>query len=103
MTHLSPQINHLVSARPMAVSMGNAIRQMKLEISNSDIDMPEQDVGYMLIYVMKASLMTSQAKDLLCSHIDDYIRDRIIIADQVIQDTAASKIADGDVILTYAR
>lgn len=44
-----------------------------------------------------------QAKDLLCNRIDDYIRDRIIIADQVIQDTAANKIADGDVILTFAR
>lgn len=45
MTHLSPQITHLVSARPMSVSMGNAIRQLKLEISNSDIDMVEQEVG----------------------------------------------------------
>jgi translation initiation factor eIF-2B subunit delta len=45
MTHLSPQITHLVTARPMSVSMGNAIRQLKLEISSSDIDMVEQDVG----------------------------------------------------------
>ncbi|KAJ7507468.1 hypothetical protein B0H11DRAFT_1967231 [Mycena galericulata] len=86
MTHLSPQITHLVSARPMSVTMGNAIRQLKLEISGSDIDMPEQD-----------------AKDLLCQKIDDYIRDRIIIADEVIQDLACKKIKDGDVILTYAR
>ncbi|KAJ7276142.1 eukaryotic translation initiation factor 2B delta subunit [Mycena haematopus] len=86
MTHLSPHISHLVSARPMSVTMGNAIRQLKLEISGSDIDMPEQD-----------------AKDLLCSKIDDYIRDRIIIADEVIQDLACKKIKDGDVILTYAR
>ncbi|EJD00890.1 eukaryotic translation initiation factor 2B delta subunit [Fomitiporia mediterranea MF3/22] len=86
MTHLNPQINHLVSARPMAVTMGNAIRQLKLEISGSDIDMPEQD-----------------AKDLLCRKIDNYIRDRIIIADQVIQDSAGQKIRDGDVILTFAR
>ncbi|KAJ6516157.1 IF-2B-domain-containing protein [Mycena sanguinolenta] len=86
MTHLSPQISHLVSARPMSVTMGNAIRQLKLEISGSDIDMPEQD-----------------AKDLLCQTIDDYIRDRIIIADEVIQDLASKKIKDGDVILTYAR
>ena len=49
MTYLSPQINHLVSARPMAVSMGNAIRQLKLEISNSDIDLPEQDVSSFLL------------------------------------------------------
>ncbi|KIM83795.1 hypothetical protein PILCRDRAFT_818820 [Piloderma croceum F 1598] len=86
MTHLSPQITHLVSARPMSVTMGNAIRQLKLEISGSDIDLPEQD-----------------AKDVLCHKIDHYIRDRIIIADQVIQEIAGSKIKDGDVILTYAR
>jgi hypothetical protein len=28
--------------------MGNAIRQLKLEISGSDIDMPEQDVRIVL-------------------------------------------------------
>jgi translation initiation factor eIF-2B subunit delta len=44
MTHISVQISHLVSARPMSVTMGNAIRQLKLEISGSDIDLPEQDV-----------------------------------------------------------
>jgi translation initiation factor eIF-2B subunit delta len=47
--------------------------------------------------------MSSKAKDLLCQKIDDYIRDRIIIADEVIQDLACKKIKDGDVILTYAR
>ncbi|KAI3596660.1 translation initiation factor eif-2b subunit delta [Moniliophthora roreri] len=86
MTYLSPQISHLVAARPMSVTMGNAIRQLKLEISGSDIDLPEQD-----------------AKDALCHKIDDYIRDRIIIADQVIENLAVNKIQDGDVILTYAR
>ncbi|RXW21189.1 hypothetical protein EST38_g4673 [Candolleomyces aberdarensis] len=86
MTHLSPQITHLVSARPMSVSMGNAIRQLKLEISNTDIDLVEQE-----------------AKDLLCRKIDEYIRERIIMADEVIQEFAGKKIKDGDVILTYAR
>ncbi|THH33759.1 hypothetical protein EUX98_g364 [Antrodiella citrinella] len=86
MTHLNPQISHLVAARPMSVTMGNAIRQLKLEISRMDIDLPEQD-----------------AKDVLCQKIDNYIRDRIIIADQVIEETAANKIKDGDVILTFAR
>ena len=46
MTHLSPQISHLVAARPMSVTMGNAIRQLKLDISGSDIDLPEQDVRF---------------------------------------------------------
>jgi len=86
MTHLSPQITHLVAARPMSVTMGNAIRQLKLEISGSDIDMIEQD-----------------AKDALCQKIDNYIRERIIIADEVIQKLAGKKINDGDVILTFAR
>ncbi|KAG6866524.1 hypothetical protein C0991_003068 [Blastosporella zonata] len=86
MTHLSPQITHLVAARPMSVTMGNAIRQLKLEISGSDIDMIEQD-----------------AKDALCQKIDKYIRERILIADEVIQELAGRKINDGDVILTYAR
>ncbi|KAI0356545.1 eukaryotic translation initiation factor 2B delta subunit [Trametes cingulata] len=86
MTYLSPQISHLVAARPMSVTMGNAIRQLKLDISGTDFDLPEQD-----------------AKDALCRKIDTYIRERIIIADQVIQETAGNKIKDGDVILTYAR
>lgn len=29
----------------MSVTMGNAIRQLKLEISGVDIDLPEQDVS----------------------------------------------------------
>ncbi|KZT27011.1 eukaryotic translation initiation factor 2B delta subunit [Neolentinus lepideus HHB14362 ss-1] len=86
MTYLSPQISYLVSARPMSVTMGNAIRQLKLDISGTDIDLPEQD-----------------AKDALCDKIDTYIRDRIIAADQVIEETAGNKIKDGDAILTYAR
>ncbi|KAL4241158.1 eIF-2B alpha/beta/delta subunits family protein [Abortiporus biennis] len=86
MTYLSPQISHLVAARPMSVTMGNAIRQLKLEISGSDIDLPEQD-----------------AKNALFQKIDTYIRDRILIADQVIEETAGNKIKDGDVILTFAR
>lgn len=46
MTYLSPQISYLVTVgRPMSVSMGNAIRQLKYEISILDIDLPEQDVS----------------------------------------------------------
>ncbi|TFK56146.1 IF-2B-domain-containing protein [Heliocybe sulcata] len=86
MTYLSPQISYLVNVRPMSVTMGNAIRQLKLDISGTDIDLPEQD-----------------AKDALCGKIDTYIRDRIIAADQVIEETAGNKIKDGDAILTYAR
>ncbi|KZO94818.1 IF-2B-domain-containing protein [Calocera viscosa TUFC12733] len=86
MTYLSPQISHLVAARPMSASMGNAIRWLKYEVSVLSIDLPEQN-----------------AKDYLCERIDTYIRDRITVADRVIEDHAMEKIRDGDVVLTYAR
>jgi translation initiation factor eIF-2B subunit delta len=44
-----------------------------------------------------------KAKDELCRKIDNYLRDRIIFAGEVIQELAGRKIKDGDVILTYAR
>ena len=56
-----------------------------------------------LSYLTLIQLKLSQAKDLLCQNIDTYIRDRIIVADHVIADTAEQKIKDGDVILTFGR
>jgi translation initiation factor 2B subunit (eIF-2B alpha/beta/delta family) len=40
---------------------------------------------------------------LLCGKIDNFIRDRITVADRVIVSYGLQKIQDGDVILTYAR
>ncbi len=57
MTYLSPQISHLVAARPMSVTMGNAIRQVKLDISGSDIDLPEQDVRFLCAIFVVHSLI----------------------------------------------
>ena len=66
--------------------MGNAIRWLKLEISKVDIDTAEDD-----------------AKAQLCDAIDNFIRERITVADQVIATSAAEKIRDGDVVLTFAK
>ncbi|KAL8718638.1 MAG: hypothetical protein Q9225_004256 [Loekoesia sp. 1 TL-2023] len=84
--HLSTQIDYLVSCRPLSVSMGNAIRWLKLAISHIDPDTPE-----------------SQAKSELCSAIDTFIREHITVAGQAIAASARSKIQDGDVILTFAK
>lgn len=70
----------------MCFSMGNAIRWLKLQISKVDIDLPDYD-----------------AKKLLCESIDNFISERITLADYVIVQTAADLISDGEVILTYAR
>ncbi|KAI9830476.1 MAG: hypothetical protein M1826_004713 [Phylliscum demangeonii] len=84
--HLSPQIEYLKSCRPLSVSMGNSIRWLKLEISQIDIDKPD-----------------AESKTELCESIDNFIRERITVADQVIAASAADKIRDGDVVLTYAK
>ena len=84
-SHLSPQIDYIVSCRPLSISMGNAIRWLKVKISEVDPDTPE-----------------STAKADLCDSIDNFISERITIADQVIATSTAEKIQDGDVILTYA-
>ncbi|KAJ4136208.1 hypothetical protein NW768_003816 [Fusarium equiseti] len=82
---LNPQIEYLTACRPMCFSMGNAIRWLKLQISKIDIDLPDSD-----------------AKKLLSESIDNYIRERITLADYVIVETAAGMIDEGDVVLTYA-
>ncbi|KAG0267026.1 hypothetical protein BG011_009774 [Mortierella polycephala] len=83
--YLNPHISYLVTCRPMAVSMGNAIRFLKHEIGNN-LDLPDED-----------------ARVLFMEKIDNFIRDRITMADQVITSLGLQKIQDGDVILTYAR
>ncbi|KAK9765682.1 hypothetical protein K7432_005777 [Basidiobolus ranarum] len=83
--YLNPQIAYLVSMRPLSVSMGNAIRYLKYEISILSIDLPDED-----------------AKELLIERIDQFIRDRITVADKMIVDFGLQKIQNGDVILTYA-
>lgn len=65
--------------------MGNAIRWLKLQISKIDIDLPDSD-----------------AKKVLCEAIDNFIHERITLADFVIAKTAADMIEDDEVILTYA-
>ncbi|KAG0291131.1 hypothetical protein BGZ96_005465 [Linnemannia gamsii] len=84
-TYLNPHISYLVTCRPMAVSMGNAIRYLKYEIGKN-LELPDED-----------------ARALFVEKIDNFIRDRITMADQVITSLGLQKIQDGDVILTYAR
>ena len=85
-THLANQIDYLVSCRPLSVSQGNAIRWLKVKISAVDVSTAED-----------------QAKKELCEAIDSFIRERIIVADDVIAESASERIQDGDVVMTYGR
>ncbi|KAL4957670.1 hypothetical protein BDW69DRAFT_7652 [Aspergillus filifer] len=84
-THLSHQITFLSTCRPLSISQGNAIRALKLAISSIDPSVPE-----------------AQAKTSLCEFIDSFTREKITVADQVIAGSAAQKIKDGDVVVTFA-
>ena len=66
--------------------MGNAIRWLKVQISAVDVSREE-----------------SVAKLDLCLAIDNYIQEKITLADEVIAKKAKEKIKDGDVILTFAK
>jgi translation initiation factor eIF-2B subunit delta len=83
---LKPLIQFLVESRPISVSMANAINFVKSEL-------PRQATE---------SLPDSEAKKGLLSKIDHYIQERIIASDQLITTAAVEKIADNDVVLTYA-
>ena len=85
-SHLSPQIEYLISCRPLSVSMGNAIRWLKVKISEIDPDTLE-----------------SIAIADLCDSIDLFNTERITVADKVISTSTADRIQDGDVIMIYAR
>ncbi|KAI9594726.1 hypothetical protein BDF19DRAFT_443454 [Syncephalis fuscata] len=85
-TYLSPQINFLVGMRPLSVSMGNAIRYLKYEISILDVDTSDEE-----------------SKKHIIGRIDAFINERILRADEEIVEHAVRKIQNGDVILTFAR
>lgn len=79
-------VRFLIDCRPLAMSMGNAIRYLKMTISKLPPSLPED-----------------RAKDMLQSSISAYIRERIQFADEVICSLAVSKINNGDVIMTYGK
>jgi len=83
---LKPAFQHWTSkCRPHSASMGNAFTFLKLAVAALDRDMEE-----------------AEAKEVLCESIDAYVQERIDFADKAISRHASPKIADGDVILTYA-
>ncbi|KAK7838561.1 translation initiation factor eIF2B subunit delta [Quercus suber] len=85
---LTAKINSYVSflneCRPLSISMGNAIRFLKNRIAKLPLTLSE-----------------SEAKAFLQSDIEQFINEKIILADKVIVKHAVTKIRDGDVLLTF--
>lgn len=82
--HLSHQIEYLKTARPLSISMGNAIRWLKQEISIISLDVSDE-----------------QAKEILIEKINDFIRDKIDLSDQLIIEQACKHVTEGSTILTF--
>ncbi|KAI8356194.1 hypothetical protein BD560DRAFT_406809 [Blakeslea trispora] len=87
--HLDPHIAHLLSVRPMSLSMRECIRWLKKEMA----DIVEED----------PPLSDDDARNRLTERIGHFIRERITMADQLIVQNGLQKIQDGDVILTFAK
>ncbi|KPI39068.1 putative translation initiation factor eIF-2B subunit delta [Cyphellophora attinorum] len=86
LTHLGHQISYINHARQLGVSQGNAIRWLKKLVSTIDVGIEDRD-----------------AREFLCGAIDQYIREKITLADEVIARDASQRIEDGDVVLTYGK
>ncbi|KAI8472612.1 MAG: hypothetical protein J3K34DRAFT_384198 [Monoraphidium minutum] len=84
MAAVNAAVDFLVRCRPLGVSMGNAVKYVKLCISRTDPNAPED-----------------AAKEGLLKQLEDFIQEKVVLADQVLVSTAVSKIYDGDVIMVY--
>ncbi|KAL2935512.1 Translation initiation factor eIF-2B subunit delta [Bienertia sinuspersici] len=81
---ISSYVSFLNECRPLSISMGNAIRYLKTRIAK-----------------LPSNLSESETKATLSSNIDRFIKEKIVVADKVIVQQAATKVRDGDVLLTY--
>lgn len=78
-------VDHLHKCRPLAVSVSNAYKQFKNQLTQLPADVPE-----------------TESKELLVHFIDTYIENQIGKAAQAISGFLQEKITDGDVLLTFA-
>ncbi|KAK9448807.1 uncharacterized protein V1518DRAFT_418285 [Limtongia smithiae] len=83
--HLSRQIDFLKTARPLSVTMGNAIRWLKQQISIVSLETSDE-----------------RARDDLVQQIETFIRDKFVVADRVIVHAATPLITPGSTVLTFA-
>jgi len=82
---IKPLIQFLDDCRPKSISMGNAIKFLKLHISN-----------------LPPNISENEAREVLYQRIDGFLQEKIDFAGRVIAQYGASKICHGDVILVYA-
>lgn len=83
-TILHTCVNYLQQCRPLSVSITNALKFIKWQISQ-----------------LPANQSDAESKEHLLESVDTYVRDQIEKAAQAISNFVQEKISDGDVILTF--
>ncbi|XP_051861373.1 translation initiation factor eIF-2B subunit delta isoform X1 [Drosophila albomicans] len=78
-------VEHLNKCRPLAVSVSNAYKQFRNQLTQLPADTPETEL-----------------KEQLAHFIDTYVENQIGKAAQAISSSMQEKITDGDVLLTFA-
>ncbi|KAK2079013.1 hypothetical protein QBZ16_002703 [Prototheca wickerhamii] len=83
---LNGVISFLVTCRPLSISMGSAIKQIKaaLEALKLEPSLPEQEV-----------------KDRVAAAISTFVQEKILFASDMVARVAAARVRAGDVIVTY--
>ncbi|XP_041449054.1 translation initiation factor eIF-2B subunit delta isoform X2 [Drosophila obscura] len=77
-------VDHLHKCRPLAVSVSNAYKQFRNQVTQLPADVPEAEM-----------------KEIIVHFIDTYIENQIGKAAQAISSSLQEKITDGDVLLTF--
>ncbi|XP_078494607.1 translation initiation factor eIF2B subunit delta-like [Ciona intestinalis] len=81
---LKPAISFLDQCRPLSVSMGSAIKYIKLQITNIPTGMSD-----------------SEAKLRLVKSLKEFVHVNIVLAGEAISGYACTKITDGDVVMVF--
>lgn len=84
---LNSMVSFLVGCRPLSPAMGNAVKAVKAELGRLTADV---------------TLTDFQAKEQLLAHIATFVHEKIQFAREALARSAAAKIQEGDVVLTYA-
>lgn len=83
---INTYVQFLIDCRPLSVSMGNAVKSLKQTIAELGVQ----------------GTAEPEAKAQVLAHVDRYIAERIVSAEDAIVKLAMTTIKDGDVILTHA-
>ena len=103
---LTARVNAVVhvvnTARPMAASMGAAVKSLKTFLARASEDAEfEGDAGSAMGSSGSGATMSSSPRAKTLKHLEYFEQEKIVRAGDAIADYGAAEIADGDVVLTH--